>query len=49
MMTLAPAGQVFDFLSKLLVAKYETRVQSLPYVGDNRRIEFATEQDSVGA
>jgi hypothetical protein len=48
-MALALAGQVFDFFSKLVVPKYQTRVQSLPYIGDNRCIEFATEQRPVGA
>jgi hypothetical protein len=42
-MTLALAGQMFDFLPKFVVSKYQARGQSLPYVGDNRCIEFATE------
>jgi len=47
-MTLALAGQVFDFLSEYVIPKYQARVQSLPYIGDNRCIEFATEQGPVG-
>ena len=48
-MALALAGHVFDFFSKLVGSKYQARVQSLPYIDDNRCIEFATEQDPVGA
>jgi hypothetical protein len=48
-MMLALAGQVFDFCSKSAVSGCQVRVQSLPDIGDNRRIEFAIEQSPVGA
>jgi hypothetical protein len=48
-MALALASQLFDFSSKLVVSKYQARVQSLPYVGDNLCVKFTTEQGPVGA